>query len=68
VTKCHTEENPNCYYYTVNEVAKNLRVSKMTVYRMISDELITYVRVGRSFRIPACGYEEYVDSNTRENN
>ena len=68
MTKCHTEAEPNCHYYTVNEVAKNLRVSKMTVYRILADGLMTCVKVGRSYRIPACGYEEYVDSYTRETN
>jgi excisionase family DNA binding protein len=30
-----------------------LRVSKMTIYRMVHSDEITHVRVGRSFRIPA---------------
>jgi len=38
---------------TVAEVSALLRVSKMTIYRMVHAGEITHVRVGRSFRIPA---------------
>jgi excisionase family DNA binding protein len=38
---------------TVAEVSALLRVSKMTIYRMVHSDEITHVRVGRSFRIPA---------------
>ena len=38
-------------FLTVPEVATILRVSKMTVYRMIHREDIDAIRVGRSFRI-----------------
>lgn len=38
--------------HTVEEVAARLRVSKMTVYRLIHDGELGHLRVGRSFRIP----------------
>jgi excisionase family DNA binding protein len=38
---------------TVAEVSNMLRVSKMTIYRMVHSGELTHVRVGRSFRIPA---------------
>ena len=38
---------------TVAEVSTLLRVSKMTIYRMVHSGEIPHVRVGRSFRIPA---------------
>lgn len=38
---------------TVAEVSAMLRVSKMTIYRMVHAGEMTHVRVGRSFRIPA---------------
>lgn len=38
---------------TVAEVSALLRVSKMTIYRMVHAGEMTHVRVGRSFRIPA---------------
>ncbi|WP_425394870.1 helix-turn-helix domain-containing protein [Actinospica robiniae] len=40
-------------FLTVAEVATVLRVSKMTVYRMLRDETLEAVRVGRGYRIPA---------------
>ena len=39
-------------FATVAEVATILRVSKMTVYRMIHDGALPAIRVGRSFRVP----------------
>lgn len=39
-------------FLTVAEVADLLRVSKMTVYRMVHAGDIPAVRVGRSFRVP----------------
>ena len=37
---------------TVAEVAASMRVSKMTVYRMVHNGDLAAVRVGRSFRVP----------------
>jgi len=36
---------------TVSETAALLRVSRMTVYRMLRDGELTSVRVGRAFRV-----------------
>jgi excisionase family DNA binding protein len=36
---------------TVNEVADLLRVSRMTVYRLIKEREIPALRVGRSYRL-----------------
>ena len=38
--------------WTVTEVASALRVSKMTIYRMVHSGELTHVRVGNSYRIP----------------
>jgi excisionase family DNA binding protein len=38
---------------TVGEVASVMRVSKMTVYRMVHSGELTALKVGRGFRIPA---------------
>lgn len=40
-------------FLTVVEVATVLRISKMTVYRMLHDGTLESVRVGRGYRIPA---------------
>lgn len=37
-------------YMTVAEIAALMRVSKMTVYRLLNTKEIPSVRVGRSFR------------------
>lgn len=39
-------------WLTVEEVATALRVSKMTVYRMVHDGELPSLRSGRQFRIP----------------
>ena len=39
-------------FLTVAEVASLMRVSKMTVYRLVHTGELTAVRVGRSFRVP----------------
>lgn len=46
---------------TVTEVAKLLRVSKMTVYRLCDSRSIDSLRVGRSIRIPAHAFFAYVE-------
>ncbi len=39
-------------FLTVAEVAAMMRVSKMTVYRLVHSGELPAVRVGRSFRVP----------------
>lgn len=45
---------------TVAEVAAVMRVSKMTVYRMVHDGHLPSIRVGRSFRVPENAVHEYL--------
>lgn len=47
-------------YLTVSEVAGTMRVSKMTVYRLLHSGELPGVRVGRSFRVPADALEVYL--------
>jgi excisionase family DNA binding protein len=49
-------------YLTVSEVAALLRVSNMTVYRLVSSGALLAVRVGRSVRLRAEDVEEYLRS------
>ena len=44
----------------VAEVAARMRVSKMTVYRLVHNGELPAVRVGRSFRVPEHVVEEYL--------
>ena len=45
---------------TVKEVAHALRVSPMTVYRLVKSGELEAVRVGRSFRIHEQSFEAYL--------
>jgi len=51
-------------YVTVAEVAATLRVSKMTVYRLVRDGSLGSVRVGRSYRVVAGSVLAYLDKNS----
>jgi excisionase family DNA binding protein len=46
-----TDSSP-VVFLTVQEVADLMRVSSMTVYRMVHSGEIPAIRFGRSFRIP----------------
>jgi excisionase family DNA binding protein len=52
----------NARFLTVAEVAQVLRVSKMTVYRLVHSGEMPAVRFGRSFRVPEQAVEEYLKS------
>lgn len=47
-------------FLTVAEVAELMRVSKMTVYRLVHSGELTAVRVGRSFRVPDHAVHTYL--------
>lgn len=46
------ENFANAKFMTVTEVADMMRVSRMTVYRMIHAGDLPAVRFGRSYRVP----------------
>ena len=48
-------------FLTVAEVATVMRVSKMTVYRLVHAGTLPAVRVGRSFRVPEKAVHDYLD-------
>jgi excisionase family DNA binding protein len=47
-------------FLTVAEVAAVMRVSKMTVYRLVHNGDLPAVRVGRSFRVPEQAVHDYL--------
>ncbi|GAA1698178.1 helix-turn-helix domain-containing protein [Fodinicola feengrottensis] len=47
-------------FLTVAEVASLMRVSKMTVYRLVHSGELNAVRVGRSFRVPENAVHQYL--------
>lgn len=50
-------------FMTVAEVAATMRVSKMTVYRLVHSGELPAVRVGRSFRVHERAVHEYLDNS-----
>jgi excisionase family DNA binding protein len=53
-------------FLTVAEVATLMRVSKMTVYRLVHSGELAAVRVGRSFRVPEHAVNTYLREAFRE--
>lgn len=49
---------------TVREVADAMRVSQMTVYRLIKSGELPAIRVGRNFRIRESELDRYFDAQT----
>lgn len=47
-------------FLTVAEVAERMRVSKMTVYRLVHSGELPAVRFGRSFRVQRNAVEELI--------
>ena len=47
-------------FLTVAEVADVMRVSRMTVYRLVHSGELPAVRVGRSFRVPERAVHDYL--------
>jgi excisionase family DNA binding protein len=54
------EKFENANYLTVAEVATAMRVSKMTVYRLVHSGELPAVRFGRSYRVPEKAVQEYL--------
>ncbi|MBO1753422.1 helix-turn-helix domain-containing protein [Actinotalea sp. BY-33] len=57
---------PRMRYLTVAEVADTMRVSRMTVYRLVHGGELPAVRVGRSFRVPQDALEAYLAASSVE--
>lgn len=55
-----SEQSRRVRFLTVAEVAEAMRVSKMTVYRLLHSGEMPAVRVGRSFRVPQDALDQYL--------
>ncbi|MDJ0319268.1 helix-turn-helix domain-containing protein [Pseudarthrobacter sp. PS3-L1] len=55
-------------FLTVAEVAEVMRVSKMTVYRLVHSGEMPAVRFGRSYRVPEAAVEQYLRGAVVEGN
>lgn len=50
-------------FLTVAEVAAIMRVSKMTVYRLVHSGELPAVQIGRSFRVPEKAVTDYLNQS-----
>ncbi|MCX6404241.1 MAG: helix-turn-helix domain-containing protein [Actinobacteria bacterium] len=50
-------------FLTIAEVASAMRVSKMTVYRLVHSGELPAIRVGRSFRVPEQAVHSYLQDS-----
>lgn len=50
---------------TVNEVANILRVSNMTVYRLVKSGQIPAIRVGKNYRIKESDVNKYLSRGSQ---
>lgn len=57
----HHPADDRIAYSTVAEVARRLRVSTMSVYRLVHSGRLAAVRVGRAYRIPLADVERYLN-------
>lgn len=58
--------NMDSSFYTVNEVAELLRVSKLTIWRYINAGKLPAYKLGRDWRIKKSELESFIES--RRNN
>jgi excisionase family DNA binding protein len=58
-----SDELAEIKFRTVAEVASIMRVSKMTVYRLVHSGELPAVRVGRSFRVPEQAVHDYLSGS-----
>ncbi len=56
-----SQGSPEQRLLTVAEVADVLRVSNMTVYRLIKAGQIGAIRVGKNYRIPQADLDDYLE-------
>ena len=49
-------------FLTVAEVARRMRVSKMTVYRLVHSGELPAIRFGRTFRVQRGAVEELIEA------
>lgn len=54
-----------CITYSIKDVSMILGVSVSTVYNLISDEVIPYVRVGGRYMIPIKEFTNWFNSNIK---
>lgn len=54
-------KNQNNEFYLVEELAKTLRVSNMTIYRYIKAGKVKAYKIGKEFRIDEKEFNKFLD-------
>ena len=57
------DEQTSYKFLTVSEVARLMRVSNMTVYRLIRSGQLSAVRVGNRYRVKEADVHKYLDDS-----
>lgn len=60
-------DKPGDPWLTPAEIATEMRVSKMTIYRLIEAGELTATKVGRCYRVRRSTLNQYVERNTKGN-
>jgi excisionase family DNA binding protein len=50
-------------FLTIKEIAKQMKVSGMTVYRMVQSGELLAIKFGKSYRIPVKELDRYLKNN-----
>lgn len=50
-------------YYSIEEVAKTLKVAYLTVYRWIRSSKLTAYKAGKQYRVKKLDLERFMESN-----
>lgn len=53
-------------YYTIEEIAKILKVAYLTVYRWIQDGKLVAYKAGKQYRIKKSDLEKFVERKKRK--
>ena len=59
-----TDERPESYVLTINEVAMRLHVSRASAYRLVASGQLPVIRVGRAVRVPKMAFEQWFERHT----
>lgn len=60
------QELKDVSFLTVAEVAEMMRVSRMTVYRLVHSGELPAIRFGRSFRVPESAVAAVLESHVAD--
>jgi excisionase family DNA binding protein len=51
---------PGDEFYTIEEIATKLKVTRQTIHNWIRDGRLASIKVGRARRIPASAFEQFL--------